>query len=261
MICRRMLSLSLIVLMASDITHFACAATVDDAINIANNANNIANNATATAINATSTANNASTVANNANTVANNAAKSASDAVSTAYSASADAMSAVSTANGASSQAASAVSTADNANINAGNALSVSQDALSSGKITSSRVDDNELRLNQQITAQNQRNGYFLQRFNEVDSRFNGIDRRIDKLDKKMSRGFASQSALSGLFQPYGIGNFNTSLSLGGYESDTALAIGGGYRINERVAVKAGVSTNTQNFRGTAYNTAINLEF
>ncbi|WP_125311940.1 hypothetical protein [Pantoea dispersa] len=87
--------------------------------------------------------------------------------------------------------------------------MNLSQDALSSGEITSSRVDDSELRLNNRLQHKIKKNSYFLQHFNEVDSRLNGIDHRIYKLDKKMSRGFASESALSGLFQPYGIGNFN----------------------------------------------------
>ncbi len=40
-------------------------------------------------------------------------------------------------------------------------------------------------------------------------------DQKIERLDKKMNRGLASTAALSGLFQPYGIGKFN--LSEGGF--------------------------------------------
>lgn len=89
----------------------------------------------------------------------------------------------------------------------------------------------------------------------------NSLHNRVDNLDNKMKRGFASQAALSGLFQPYSVGRFNLSTSVGGYESTNALAVGSGYRFNDNVAAKAGVSTNTEDFKGVTYNAAINVEW
>lgn len=87
------------------------------------------------------------------------------------------------------------------------------------------------------------------------------IDNRVDRLDQKMKRGLSAQSALSGLFQPYGIGKANLSLGLGGYDSSNALAIGSGYRFNERVATKVGLSTDTETWSAVSYNAAINFEW
>ncbi|MGN2498405.1 hypothetical protein [Serratia bockelmannii] len=44
-------------------------------------------------------------------------------------------------------------------------------------------------------------------------------DRKVDHLDKRMNQGLASAAALSGLFQPYGVGKFNLSVGGGGYRS------------------------------------------
>lgn len=57
---------------------------------------------------------------------------------------------------------------------------------------------------------------------------------RIQALDKKMHRAMAQQAALSGLFQPYGVGKVNVTAGFGGYGSQGAVAIGAGYRINEK---------------------------
>ncbi|MEX5855140.1 hypothetical protein HBA43_06945 [Providencia rettgeri] len=98
-------------------------------------------------------------------------------------------------------------------------------------------------------------------RLNQLDSRVTSLDKRVDSLDNELKRGLASQAALSGLFQPYNVGHFNLSMALGGYESNTALALGSGYRIDESVAVKAGVATNTDDFKGVTYNAAVNFEW
>jgi len=79
--------------------------------------------------------------------------------------------------------------------------------------------------------------------------------------DKKMNRGLATSAALSGLFQPYGVGKFNVTASFGGYKSETAVAIGSGYRFNEKFAVKAGVGTNTSGNANTMYNVSGNFEW
>ena len=87
------------------------------------------------------------------------------------------------------------------------------------------------------------------------------LEKRISDFDDKMKRGFATQSALSGLFQPYSVGKFNLSAALGGYETTTAIAVGTGYRFDDKVAAKAGLSTNVGGFDEIAYNVGINIEW
>lgn len=70
----------------------------------------------------------------------------------------------------------------------------------------------------------------------EMRSSFNT---RLNHLKRDLKRGLATQSALNGLFQPYSVGKFNLTAAFGGYQSQTAIAIGTGYRFNERIAAKA----------------------
>ncbi|RTP97312.1 hypothetical protein EKN38_22415 [Enterobacter sp. WCHEn045836] len=76
-----------------------------------------------------------------------------------------------------------------------------------------------------------------------------------------MKKGFASQAALSGLFQPYGVGKANLSLAFGGYESHSAIAVGSGYRFNENVALKTGFATNAEDFSDLTYTAGVNFEW
>ncbi|STO55383.1 trimeric autotransporter adhesin Hada [Canicola haemoglobinophilus] len=91
---------------------------------------------------------------------------------------------------------------------------------------------------------------------NTVDIAHNSA--RIDKLNKDLKRGLATQAALSGLFQPYSVGKFNVTAAVGGYKSEVALAVGTGYRFNEKLATKAGVAFNKG---GVSYNVGVNYEF
>lgn len=50
-----------------------------------------------------------------------------------------------------------------------------------------------------------------------MKNNFAAVNSRIDKLDDKMKKGFASQAALNGLFQPYNVGKFNVSAAIGSY--------------------------------------------
>jgi thiamine-phosphate diphosphorylase len=84
------------------------------------------------------------------------------------------------------------------------------------------------------------------------------LDNRVNKLDKDLKRGLAAQAALTGLFQPYTVGKANFTAAVGGYKSQTAVAIGTGYRYNKHVATKAGVAF-TQG--GAAYNVGVNFEW
>ena len=96
---------------------------------------------------------------------------------------------------------------------------------------------------------------------NDINShakRLDHLDNRVNKLDKDLKRGLAAQAALTGLFQPYTVGKANFTAAVGGYKSQTAVAIGTGYRYNKHVATKAGVAF-TQG--GAAYNVGVNFEW
>lgn len=83
----------------------------------------------------------------------------------------------------------------------------------------------------------------------------------INKLSKDLQYGLASQAALNGLFQPYNIERLNTSVALGGYGSETAIAVGSGYRFNEKFATKAGLATSTSSSNKVSYNVGVNFEW
>ena len=90
------------------------------------------------------------------------------------------------------------------------------------------------------------------------NQRLDHLDNRVNKLDKDLKRGLATQAALTGLFQPYTVGKANVTAAVGGYKSQTAVAIGTGYRYNKHVATKAGIAF-TQG--GAAYNVGVNFEW
>ena len=94
-----------------------------------------------------------------------------------------------------------------------------------------------------------------------MKNNFAAVNSRIDKLDDKMKKGFASQAALNGLFQPYNVGKFNVTAAIGGYDSEQAMAIGSGYRFNENFAIKAGVASDLSGFDHVTYNIGANFEF
>lgn len=106
---------------------------------------------------------------------------------------------------------------------------------------------DNQIQvLNQQVSTHSKQ----IERLNQ----------RIEDLSKETQDGLAAQAALTGLFQPYNVGKLNVSAALGGYKSRTAIAVGVGYRVNERVAIKAGLASNTRS-GDLAYNIGVNVEF
>ena len=95
----------------------------------------------------------------------------------------------------------------------------------------------------------------------EMKQNFAAMNTRIDDLDDEMKKGFASQAALAGLFQPYNVSKFNLSVALGGYESEQAMALGTGYRFNENFAMKAGIATDVGGFDHLTYNIGANFEW
>ena len=110
----------------------------------------------------------------------------------------------------------------------------------------------NNIEKNQQAIAAN---------YKEMKNNFAAVNSRIDDLDEEMKKGFASQAALAGLFQPYNVGKFNLSVALGGYESEQAMALGTGYRFNENFAMKAGIATDVGGFDHLTYNIGANFEW
>ena len=97
--------------------------------------------------------------------------------------------------------------------------------------------------------------------YTEMKNNFTAVNQRIDDLDEEMKKGFASQAALAGLFQPYNVGKFNLSVALGGYESEQAMALGTGYRFNDNFAMKAGIATDVGGFDHLTYNIGANFEW
>lgn len=90
-------------------------------------------------------------------------------------------------------------------------------------------------------------------------ARINNLEHQLSKTNTKIGRGLAASAALTGLFQPYGVGNVNFTAGMGGYGSSQAIAVGSGYRINENTAVKAGLAYSGGN--NVMYNASFNLEW
>ena len=94
---------------------------------------------------------------------------------------------------------------------------------------------------------------------NTHTKRLDHLDNRVNKLDKDLKRGLAAQAALTGLFQPYTVGKVNFTAAVGGYKSQTAVAVGTGYRYNQNIATKAGVAFTQGG--GVTYNAGVNFEW
>lgn len=95
----------------------------------------------------------------------------------------------------------------------------------------------------------------------EHGTRLNGLDRTVSDLRKETRQGLAEQAALSGLFQPYNVGRFNVTAAVGGYKSESAVAIGTGFRFTENFAAKAGVAVGTSSSSSAAYHVGVNYEW
>lgn len=95
----------------------------------------------------------------------------------------------------------------------------------------------------------------------EHGTRLNGLDKAVSDLRKETRQGLAEQAALSGLFQPYNMGRFNVTAAVGGYKSESAVAIGTGFRFTENFAAKAGVAVGTSSGSSAAYHVGVNYEW
>lgn len=83
--------------------------------------------------------------------------------------------------------------------------------------------------------------------------------KRHNALENRVDRGLAQQAALAGLFQPYNIKHFNVTAAVGGYGPKHAIAVGTGYRFNEKFAAKVGIALSERN--SAAYNAAVDFEW
>lgn len=95
--------------------------------------------------------------------------------------------------------------------------------------------------------------------FNETSVVATNDGKTADAENKKLKRGLAAQAALSGLFQPYSVGKANVTAAVGGYRSQSAFAVGVGYRYNEKFATKAGFAFAPGG--GAAYHAGVNFEW
>ena len=125
----------------------------------------------------------------------------------------------------------------------------------------SGRLDGHDTRLTTAEGRIDLNSHAIAENYKEMKNNFAAVNSRIDKLDDKMKKGFASQAALNGLFQPYNVGKFNVSAAIGGYDSEQAMALGAGYRFNENFAIKAGIASDLSGFDHVTYNVGANFEF
>ncbi|MBD2795337.1 YadA-like family protein [Xenorhabdus sp. 18] len=110
-----------------------------------------------------------------------------------------------------------------------------------------------------QLYATNQKVDNNTIRIDNLENKMSAVDKELGRIDKKINRGLAMSAAMNGLFQPYGVGKANISVAFGGYGDHQAVAVGSGYRVNENVAFKVGVSTTGSS--KAMYNTAVNIEW
>ena len=142
------------------------------------------------------------------------------------------------------------------------------QDVNNKATVAEMKADSNTNKINQNKQDINQNKQAIAantetikQHYAEMKNNFAAINSRIDNLDEEMKKGFASQAALNGLFQPYNVGKFNLSVAIGGYESEQAMALGTGYRFNENFAMKAGIASDLGGFDSVTYNIGANFEW
>uniref|UniRef100_UPI0003808F5C YadA C-terminal domain-containing protein n=1 Tax=Neisseria sicca TaxID=490 RepID=UPI0003808F5C len=171
------------------------------------------------------------------------AQKSAQTAESHAKAAQTSAVAANNVASAAQNAAAKAQESADT------NAVQI---AVNTKQIDTNKTD---------IAALQTANGQHAAGIAKNSARIDSLDKNVANLRKETRQGLAAQAALSGLFQPYSVGKFNVTAALGGFKSDTAVAVGAGYRFNENFAAKAGLAVGTSSGGSASYNVGLNYEW
>ena len=144
--------------------------------------------------------------------------------------------------------------TANNVASAAQTAAAQAQDAV---KANATQVAANKADIATLQTASNQHAAGIAKNSARIDN----LDKNVANLRKETRQGLAAQAALSGLFQPYSVGKFNVTAALGGFKSDTAVAVGAGYRFNENFAAKAGLAVGTSSGGSASYNVGVNYEW
>ena len=157
----------------------------------------------------------------------------------------------------AESHAKAAQTSADAANNVASAAQTAAAQAQDAVKANASQVAANKADIATLQTASNQHAAGISKNSARIDS----LDKNVANLRKETRQGLAAQAALSGLFQPYSVGKFNVTAALGGFKSDTAVAVGAGYRFNENFAAKAGLAVGTSSGGSASYNVGVNYEW
>ncbi|WP_415772850.1 YadA-like family protein [Neisseria sp. CP9] len=157
----------------------------------------------------------------------------------------------------AESHAKAAKTSADAANNVASAAQTAAAQAQDAVKANASQVAANKADIATLQTASNQHAAGIAKNSARIDS----LDKNVANLRKETRQGLAAQAALSGLFQPYSVGKFNVTAALGGFKSDTAVAVGAGYRFNENFAAKAGLAVGTSSGSSASYNVGVNYEW
>ena len=150
-----------------------------------------------------------------------------------------------------------AQTSADAANNVASAAQTAAAQAQDAVKANAAQVAANKADIATLQTASNQHAAGIAKNSARIDS----LDKNVANLRKETRQGLAAQAALSGLFQPYSVGKFNVTAALGGFKSDTAVAVGAGYRFNENFAAKAGLAVGTSSGGSASYNVGLNYEW
>ena len=150
-----------------------------------------------------------------------------------------------------------AQTSADAANNVASAAQTAAAQAQDAVKANATQVATNKADIATLQTASNQHAAGIAKNSARIDS----LDKNVANLRKETRQGLAAQAALSGLFQPYSVGKFNVTAALGGFKSDTAVAVGAGYRFNENFAAKAGLAVGTSSGGSASYNVGVNYEW
>ena len=157
----------------------------------------------------------------------------------------------------AESHAKAAKTSADAANNVASAAQTAAAQAQDAVKANATQVAANKADIATLQTASNQHAAGIAKNSAHIDN----LDKNVANLRKETRQGLAAQAALSGLFQPYSVGKFNVTAALGGFKSDTAVAVGAGYRFNENFAAKAGLAVGTSSGGSASYNVGVNYEW
>ena len=150
-----------------------------------------------------------------------------------------------------------AQTSADAANNVASAAQTAAAQAQDAVKANATQVAANKADIATLQTASNQHAAGIAKNSARIDN----LDKNVANLRKETRQGLAAQAALSGLFQPYSVGKFNVTAALGGFKSDTAVAVGAGYRFNENFAAKAGLAVGTSSGGSASYNVGVNYEW